>query len=198
MGNFRHHLCQQRFTPDCYGREKHRSRRFGLIGCKQLCGPAPNQVSNPNNGALHTFLHWVNASSFANLPNAAGPRVTRREVLFAALDCNAGIFPSLKTRNLARAPNSSSGLRGSTSSTTQTLMAFALRSRPSVSWASHQHARPAHPAACIEAVFLANGKTELRLSHGPERFGAVLFCEARNGLYAACTNMALGVTATGL
>jgi hypothetical protein len=46
---------------------------LGLLDANSFAGRRPNQVSNPNNGALHTFLHWVNASSFANLPNAAGP-----------------------------------------------------------------------------------------------------------------------------
>jgi hypothetical protein len=46
---------------------------LGLLDANSFAGRRPNQVSNPNNGALHTFLHWVNASSFANPPNAAGP-----------------------------------------------------------------------------------------------------------------------------
>ncbi len=46
---------------------------LGLLDANSFAGRRPNQVSNPNSGAPHTFAQWFNTAAFANLPAAAGP-----------------------------------------------------------------------------------------------------------------------------
>jgi len=46
---------------------------LGLLDPNSFAGRRPNQISNPNNGAPHTFTQWFNKAAFVNLPVAAGP-----------------------------------------------------------------------------------------------------------------------------
>jgi len=46
---------------------------LGLLDGNSFAGRRPNQISNPNSGAPHTFDEWFNIAAFANPPNAAGP-----------------------------------------------------------------------------------------------------------------------------
>jgi len=46
---------------------------LGLLDANSFAGRRPNQVSNPNSGAPHTFAQWFNTAAFVNLPAAAGP-----------------------------------------------------------------------------------------------------------------------------
>jgi hypothetical protein len=46
---------------------------LGLLDGNSDAGRRPNQVSNPNSGAPHTFSEWFNTAAFVNPPNAAGP-----------------------------------------------------------------------------------------------------------------------------
>jgi hypothetical protein len=46
---------------------------LGLLDPNSFAGRRPNQVSNPNSGAPHTFDQWFNTAAFVNPPNAAGP-----------------------------------------------------------------------------------------------------------------------------
>ena len=46
---------------------------LGLLDLNSVSGRRPNQVSNPNSGAPHTFLQWFNTAAFVNPPRAAGP-----------------------------------------------------------------------------------------------------------------------------
>jgi len=46
---------------------------LGLLDPNSFAGRRPNQVSNPNNGAPHTFSQWFNTAAFVNPPSAAGP-----------------------------------------------------------------------------------------------------------------------------
>src|SRR5262249_24775671 len=46
---------------------------LGLLDPNSFAGRRPNQVSNPNSGAPHTFLQWFNTAAFVNPPSAAGP-----------------------------------------------------------------------------------------------------------------------------
>jgi len=46
---------------------------LGLLDPNSFAGRRPDQVSDPNNGAPHTFSQWFNTAAFVNPPNAAGP-----------------------------------------------------------------------------------------------------------------------------
>jgi len=46
---------------------------LGLLDGNSFAGRRPNEISNPNSGAPHTFLKWFNTAAFVNVPNAAGP-----------------------------------------------------------------------------------------------------------------------------
>ena len=46
---------------------------LGLLDGNSFAGRRPNQISDPNSGAPHTFDEWFNIAAFANPPNAAGP-----------------------------------------------------------------------------------------------------------------------------
>lgn len=46
---------------------------LGLLDGNSFAGRRPNQISNPNSGAPHTFAEWFNIAAFVNVPNAAGP-----------------------------------------------------------------------------------------------------------------------------
>ncbi len=46
---------------------------LGLLDGNSFAGRRPNQISNPNSGAPHTFTEWFNTAAFVNPPNAAGP-----------------------------------------------------------------------------------------------------------------------------
>jgi hypothetical protein len=46
---------------------------LGLLDPNSFAGRRPNQVSNPNSGAPHTFNQWFNTAAFVNPPRAAGP-----------------------------------------------------------------------------------------------------------------------------
>ncbi len=46
---------------------------LGLLDPNSVAGRRPNQVSNPNASAPHTFTQWFNTAAFVNLPRAAGP-----------------------------------------------------------------------------------------------------------------------------
>jgi hypothetical protein len=46
---------------------------LGLLDPNSFAGRRPNQVSNPNSGAPHTFSQWFNTAAFVNPPSAAGP-----------------------------------------------------------------------------------------------------------------------------
>jgi hypothetical protein len=44
-----------------------------LLDPNSFAGRRPNQVSNPNSGAPHTFKQWFNTTAFVGPPRAAGP-----------------------------------------------------------------------------------------------------------------------------
>src|SRR6267378_3738886 len=44
---------------------------LGLLDGNSFAGRRPNEISNPNSGAPHTFLKWFNTAAFVNVPNAA-------------------------------------------------------------------------------------------------------------------------------
>ena len=46
---------------------------LGLLDPNSFAGRRPNQVSNPNSSAPHTFSQWFNTAAFVNPPSAAGP-----------------------------------------------------------------------------------------------------------------------------
>jgi hypothetical protein len=46
---------------------------LGLLDPNSVSGRRPNQVSNPNASAPHTFTQWFNTAAFVNPPRAAGP-----------------------------------------------------------------------------------------------------------------------------
>jgi hypothetical protein len=46
---------------------------LGLLDPNSFAGRRPNQVSNPNSGAPHTFNQWFNTAAFVSPPRAAGP-----------------------------------------------------------------------------------------------------------------------------
>jgi len=46
---------------------------LGLLDGNSFAGRRPNEISDPNSGAPHTFDKWFNTAAFANVPNAAGP-----------------------------------------------------------------------------------------------------------------------------
>ena len=46
---------------------------LGLLDANSFAGRRPNEISNPNSGAPHTFAQWFNTAAFVNPPNAAGP-----------------------------------------------------------------------------------------------------------------------------
>lgn len=46
---------------------------LGLLDPNSFAGRRPNEISNPNVGAPHTFNQWFNTVAFVNPPNAAGP-----------------------------------------------------------------------------------------------------------------------------
>ena len=46
---------------------------LGLLDPNTFAGRRPDQVSNPNTGAPHTFTQWFNTAAYVNPPNAAGP-----------------------------------------------------------------------------------------------------------------------------
>jgi carboxypeptidase family protein/TonB-dependent receptor-like protein len=46
---------------------------LGLLDLNSVAGRRPNEISNPNTGAPHTFTKWFNTAAFVNPPNAAGP-----------------------------------------------------------------------------------------------------------------------------
>jgi len=46
---------------------------LGLLDGNSFAGRRPNQVSNPNSAAPHTFGEWFNTAAFVNPPSAAGP-----------------------------------------------------------------------------------------------------------------------------
>ncbi|HJZ63708.1 MAG TPA: carboxypeptidase regulatory-like domain-containing protein [Candidatus Acidoferrum sp.] len=46
---------------------------LGLLDGNSFAGRRPNEISNPNNAAPHTFSKWFNTAAFVNPPNAAGP-----------------------------------------------------------------------------------------------------------------------------
>jgi len=51
---------------------------LGLLDGNSFAGRRPNEISNPNSGAPHTFLKWFNTAAFVNVPNAAGPQGNAR------------------------------------------------------------------------------------------------------------------------
>ncbi|PYU42107.1 MAG: adenylyl cyclase [Acidobacteria bacterium] len=46
---------------------------LGVLDANSFAGRRPNEISNPNVGALHSFAQWFNTAAFVNPPNAAGP-----------------------------------------------------------------------------------------------------------------------------
>jgi len=46
---------------------------LGLLDPNSFAGRRPNQISNPNSGAPHTFSQWFNTAAFVNPPSTAGP-----------------------------------------------------------------------------------------------------------------------------